>query len=212
MPNQQPQHYRKVTPAPYSGSTLVVETGSGTDPNANAYITVAGADDWLAGQLYADEWNAASPTDKNRALISATRSIDASCMFRGYRKLTLQPLDWPRVLAINDETAPYGGGSAYSPLSLHSGQQYYDSNKIPVDLAHATALQAQELLKANRTADPTKGITQMGLGSGALSITFTGAEADQVKPLSDEVTRMLEPMCDGFHGSNSGSRKVVRVP
>jgi hypothetical protein len=207
------EFYRREIAAPASASTVVVETGSGTNPNANSYITEADAEAYMMGQLYSEAWDTAIPDDKARSLISATRTIDANCMFKGYRKLTAQPLDWPRVLAKNDDAPPYGGGMAYSPLSVSANVVYYDSNSIPIDLAHATALQASELLKTDRTADPgTKGISQMGLGSGALTMTFTGAEKDLPKPLSDEVTRMLEPLCDGFHGTSSGSRNVVRIP
>jgi hypothetical protein len=207
------EFYRREIAAPMSASPVVVETGSGTNPNANSYITEAAADAYMMGQLYSEAWDAAIPDEKARSLINATRTIDANCMFKGYRKLTAQPLDWPRVLAKNDEASPMTGGAVYSPLSSGSGQGYYDSNSIPLDLQHATVLQASELLKSDRTADPsTKGISQMGLGSGALSITFTGASTDLPKPLSDEVTRMLEPLCNGFHGSSSGTRNVIRVP
>jgi hypothetical protein len=207
------KYFRKVIATPTAASTLVVETGSGTNPDANSYITEADADGYMAMQLYTDEWDATVSADKVRALVSATRTIDANCMFKGYRKLTAQPLDWPRVLAKNDEASPMTSGAVYSPLTVGSGGGYYDSNSIPLDLAHATALQASELLKSDRTSDPsTKGISQMGLGSGALTMTFTGAESDLPKPLSDEVARMLEPLCDGFHGAGSGTRNVVRVP
>jgi hypothetical protein len=203
-----PNYSRVVTPM--AASTLVVETGSGTNPDANSYITEADADAYMLMQLYTDEWDVAVSADKVRALVSSTRTIDANCMFKGYRKLTAQPLDWPRVLAKNDDAAY--GGSVYSALSGHYGA-YYDENSIPPDLAHATALQALELMKANRTADPqTKGISSMSIGGGALSMTFTGDEGDLPKTLSDEVMKMLAPLCNGFHGMGSGFRNVIRIP
>jgi hypothetical protein len=202
------KHYRKEIVTPFVGPVLVVETGSGNDPDANSYCTQAFAQDYMDERLYTDEWNQATPTDQIRALIMATRTLDADCIFRGYRKLTKQPLSWPRVLAKNDDFWQVGG----LPYNVYTTMRYWSENELPHYLVEATALQALELLRTDRTADPdTKGLTSLGLGQSALTMTFTGSTSHLPKTTSDEVRKILEPIVNGFRGSGSSVRKVVRV-
>lgn len=184
--------------------TLVVETGSGLDPNANSYCDVAFADTYMDARMYTDEWDNLAPTDKARALIFATRTIDAACVFRGYKKLNSQPLMWPRVRAKNDQSA----GSIAWPISLYP-YVYYDENSIPPELAQATAVQALELARADRTVDQgAPGVSSLGLGQGALTMTFgSGTNAKSTAP---EVRKLLAGLVKGFRGC-SGNRRVTRV-
>src|SRR5215471_12736068 len=105
-----------VTPPPQIGlaaaPTVVVEDGSGLNPAANSYTSVADADTYLSGQLYNSEWVALSPDDKARAVISATRTIDNNMTYGGFIVVFNQPLRWPRAYCPNYEVYtgyPYGG-------------------------------------------------------------------------------------------------------
>jgi hypothetical protein len=183
---------------------VTVETGSGADPNANSYISVADAESYHENTLYATEWTAADADKKKQAVVSATRIIDTNCVFRGYRKLTAQPLAWPRVLAKNDE---YRGG-LYNVLM--TSLPYYDENTLPVALVQATAQLAVELLRTDRTQDAgSKGIADISLGSGALSLSFI--PSDRPDPLPDETRRILAGLVVSFRGYKSGIKRIVRT-
>lgn len=184
--------------------TVTVETGSGTNPNANSYISITDAQTYHDNSLYAAEWHNATSLQQKQAVVTATRIIDASCAFRGYRKLTSQPLAWPRVLAKNDE---YCAGY-YNPLM--TSLPYYDENSLPRVLVEATAVVALEVLRSDRTADAgSKGITDLSLGSGALSLSLDASNAP--KPLPDETLRMLSGLVRSFRGYGSATKRVVRT-
>ena len=61
---------------------LVKEDGSGKT-DANTYALVADADAFHEGHLYATAWTGASIANKEKALVLATRLIDASYDFNG---------------------------------------------------------------------------------------------------------------------------------
>jgi len=206
MSNPNPNDYHKTIAAPKTAGLAVAESGSGTNTDANSYISLADANDYMAGSLYAEEWNAATDANKNLALISATRTLDANCIWRGYRKLTQQPLGWPRVLAKNDDYWIAG-----LPIGIYSARRYWSENEIPFYLSQGTALEALELLRVDRTKDPElQGISSIGLGQSALTMTFTGNKADLPKPLSEEVRKTVVPLVTSFRGTNV-VRRVVRV-
>jgi len=183
--------------------TLVVEDGTGSNPNANSYCDLASAVLYMDNRLNTAEWDAADSDTRSQALITATRTIDADCKFRGYKKLATQPLYWPRVKAKNDDL--------YGPLPWpHTGWLggYWDENSIPIPLRDATALEALELLRGDRTKDPSiRGLTSFTI-PGPLSFTFDQASVPM--PLSDEVKRMLTPLITSFR-YGGGVRRVTRV-
>jgi hypothetical protein len=81
---------------------LVKEDGSGK-PNANTYALVADADAFHEGHLYATAWTGASVANKEKALVLATRLIDASYDFNGGKTKATQALQWPRECAIDPD-------------------------------------------------------------------------------------------------------------
>jgi hypothetical protein len=183
--------------------TLIVETGTGDNPDANCYTTLEAAVAYMDAQLYTDEWDAEDADTRTQALIMATRVIDTSCIFKGYRKTTVQPLEWPRIRARNVD---FYGWQAFPRVGIP--WIYYDENSIPKLLADATALNAQELIKKNRTVDPpTKGVSSFEL-PGPLRFVFD--KSDRPVPLSDTVKQTLQKLVKGFRGT-SGMRHVVRV-
>jgi hypothetical protein len=189
-------------------ATVIVETGSGADPDANSYISLADAVSYLENRLYTTEWDNADAEARSQALIMATSTLDANCIFRGYRKLVKQPLAWPRVLAKNDDYWQVGG----LPFNVYTTLRYWKENEVPFYVVQATALEALELLRSDRTTDPgTKGVSSLGLGQGALTMTFTGKKSDLPQPMSDEVQKVIMPVVDGFRSGATMARRVVRV-
>ena len=62
----------------------------------NSYVTVAEADSYFAERLHSETWSGASPTDKEKALITATGLLDQK-PWVGEAEDELQPLAFPRI-------------------------------------------------------------------------------------------------------------------
>src|SRR5512134_2595437 len=75
--------------------TVVKEDGSRV-AGANSYATVADADAYHAGHVYASAWTSASREQNAAALVMATRVIDSQFQFRGRKVADDQSLQWPR--------------------------------------------------------------------------------------------------------------------
>src|ERR1051325_7676885 len=117
--------------------TLIVEDGTGK-ADANAYASAADCDAYHDGHLYAAAWTAATAENKDKALVMATRLIDAECQFDGARAKETQALQWPR----EDCPDPDAAGESVP------------GNVVPKAVAAATCEMARELLIADRTAAP----------------------------------------------------------
>ena len=64
--------------------TLIKEDGTGK-VDANAYANAADGDAYHDGHLYATAWTAATLANKEKALVMATRLIDAEFQFNGVK-------------------------------------------------------------------------------------------------------------------------------
>lgn len=64
--------------------------------NSNSYVTVAEADAYFADRLHSTNWINAIATDKEKALIQATKMIDFK-HFMGYKTISSQLLKFPRT-------------------------------------------------------------------------------------------------------------------
>lgn len=87
--------------------TLIVEDGTGLT-NANSYISVAGADAYVAERIIGSTkttWDAASTSSKESALIRATDYLDENyrSRWKGYRGSQDQALDWPRYSVVDGD-------------------------------------------------------------------------------------------------------------
>ena len=69
--------------------TLIKEDGTGL-ANANSYASAADGDTYHAGHYYASVWTSATTGNKEIALVMATRLIDASYQFNGFKKGSVQ--------------------------------------------------------------------------------------------------------------------------
>jgi len=109
--------------------TLVATAGSAT---ANAYATTSDGDTYFDERLNVDAWTSATTDNKERALIMASRRLDAE-RFQGEKAATGQALEWPRVWAFDKD-----------------GEEY-SSSAIPTVVQHATFELALRLLNDGDT-------------------------------------------------------------
>lgn len=182
--------------------TLTKEDGTGK-ADANSYADVADGNTYHEAHLYATDWTTAGDDVKAKALVMATRVINNTVKFRGYRKSQTQALEWPRLEAVRD-----GMPDGYTAVGM--GQTlgpWWPENVIPPILVQATCELARNLIAGDRTADDgAKGIKKVGLGQGAIEIEFN--PGDRATVLSDEVQRMLATL--GVTRGSSMIRKVRR--
>src|SRR5688572_12267975 len=107
---------------------LIKEDGTGK-VDANSYASVADGDAYYDGHLYATAWTAATLANKEKALVFATRLIDAEYQFAGWKSHESQALQWPR-------------GSCLDP----DGTEDLPSDAVPKAVVDATCELARELL------------------------------------------------------------------
>ena len=108
-------------------SSLVTTPGA---TNANAYVTVAEASQYLEDQFLDDNvWLNASDQDARKAILQATRLMDRLIEWRGYVVNYTQALMWPR-------TGLYYRNGDYIPHDV-----------IPEDLKNSTAAFARDILE-----------------------------------------------------------------
>ena len=80
----------------------IVATPGGID--ANSYVTLAEANDFLGAELGVAAWAAADQDTRERALITATRQLDRLAnRFIGFIASESQALAWPRSVPAIDE-------------------------------------------------------------------------------------------------------------
>ena len=133
--------------------TLIKEDGSGV-ADANAYASVADADAYHDGHLYATAWNGATAEKKTAALVMATRLIDSLFQFNGVRTKATQALQWPR----EDCSDPDANADVV-------GQWFVLGDVVPKVIADATCETARALIIEDRTANPLgEGLKFSGIG------------------------------------------------
>lgn len=174
--------------------TIIATAKSGT---ANSYATLEQATTYFNDRLNASAFTGADADDQARALIMATRHIDAHFRFAGSRTDTTTPqaLQWPRV----------------GVMSL-DGDEYLDEDTIPTFLLHATCEQALFELGADRTANPElRGIKRAEIGS--LKVEADGIQSQSQFVIADIVETLLAPWVEGYLGASPGfeTRYLARV-
>jgi hypothetical protein len=122
--------------------TLIKEDGTG-EVDANSYADLADGDAYFDGHLYASAWTAATQANKDKALVFATRLIDAERQFNGVKASDAQALQWPRSNCPDPDPAAESGNAAVLA-----------SNKLPPALVKATCELAKELSVQDRTTAP----------------------------------------------------------
>lgn len=179
---------------------LVKEDGSGL-ANANSYANAADGDAYHLGHYYASAWTSATTGNKEIALVMATRLIDASYQFNGFKKGNLQALQWPREAAIDPDRKDI----VLSALENKLGP-YFESDKIPKLLSDATCEMARELLTADRTSDPQgEGVRVLNV-VGSIAMTFD--KKDRLPVISHLAQTMLSKLGTMASPSSSMARLI----
>jgi len=170
---------------------VVVEDGSGLS-DANSYISAADADAYFEGHVYNSTWLEKAESEKEAALVHATRMLDQQVQWKGHRSNPSQALMWPRQNVKDPDDA-----DGY----------YLASDEIPKWLEDATCELAQEIFAANPNVRPEgEGIADFKL-DGVLAVTFNAATAKQPIPgwLATIFAKFGSPIASSF------SAKLVRV-
>lgn len=166
--------------------TLIKEDGTGRS-DANAYANVADGDAYYDGHLYASAWTAATLANKEKALVFASRLIDAQFQFDGGKVKETQALQWPREGCLDPD--------AGSPVA---------SNVVPKPVIQATCEMARELLIADRTAAPAgEGMKYQNVGT-----TQTGYDKSDTRPV---ISRVAQGMLSKFGTLLNRKGGVVRL-
>lgn len=146
--------------------TLTKETGAGVS-GANSYADAADGDAYHEAHVYAATWTAATVPDKEKALVMATRLIDACFTFNGSKVAQAQALQWPRFDCPDPDAS-----AVVVPGLLRVAQTDFPSDAIPQCLLDATCELARLLLGT----DLTQGAGWDGLESfrleGAMKLEF----------------------------------------
>lgn len=189
---------------------LVKEDGAGR-ADANSYASVADADAYFAGHLYASAWTAAAADRKAAALVMATRLIDAEFLFNGTRTSEDQALQWPRAECPD----PDRGQVALTPLlPVISNFVPYDS--VPAAVVAATCEMARELLIADRTAAPAgEGLESVATAHSSQDANGTTSDSSSTKYSKSDtrpvVSRVAQALLSRFGAAVSGKSGMVRL-
>jgi hypothetical protein len=175
--------------------TLVKEDGTGK-VDANAYASVADADAYHEGHLYATAWTGATTEQREAALVMATRLVDSLFQFHGTKATGAQALQWPR------EDCPDPDANADVV-----GQRVVLPTVVPKAVVDGTCEAARALLIEDRTANPLgEGLKFTGLGE--IQQTFDKTDRRPMLP------RMAITMLGKFGvwlQARSGAVKLIRT-
>lgn len=164
---------------------LVKETGAGLT-TSNAYVDVVDANAFFETHIYASAWAPLGADYQARALIMASRQLDQTWQFNGYKMNPLQAMQWPRMRCPDpDIDSPTAGNLRFFPNS-----NWLDETKVPQIVKDATCQMALDLLTTNRTADPDdRGIRTIDIFQG-VKIEFDKADQRRIVPDSVRVSLM----------------------
>jgi len=198
--------------------TLIKEDGTGK-ADANSYASVADADAFHEGHLYATAWMAATAEKKAAGLVMATRLIDSEYQFNGTRALAGQALQWPRsdCREPDGNTAVFVTGQQMIPQVVIPGGNdqivvLKNTWTVPADLVpkavvEATCELARELLIADRTASPPG----EGLKYFNEAGTQTGYDKADRRPAIPALVQALLAKYGSLINSKSGAVQLVRA-
>jgi|GEM_PF-197436 len=185
-----------------SVTSFIKETGAGLT-DANSYASVADGDTYHNGHLYASDWTGASVSTKEAALIMATRLIDGTFDFRGFRSSNSQALQWPRQMCVDPDRADV----RLSALQNNVGC-YFDSDAVPQGVVDATCELARELIKSDSTDAPDgEGLASLNI-PGAVSLTF---QKSDTQPFVSRLARTMLEKFGSYRAATGGIVKLTRV-
>lgn len=159
---------------------LVIDSTAG-GADANSYISLADAEAYFEGRLHSSAWDDATEADQNAALVMATRMIDQTFAYQGYRTTTTQALGWPRTNAVDC-----------------SGETI-DSTVNPQSIQDATCEQSLALLGFDLTKKPV--LLFQGIKKGEIK---GGVMAEMDKSFVPDTIDKMTIISIGCLGSLSG--------
>jgi hypothetical protein len=181
---------------------LIKEDGTGK-VDANSYANVADGDAYHEGHFYSAAWTSATLANKEKALVMATRLIDVHYQFNGWKKSSVQALQWPREAAIDPDRRDI----RLSALANTVGP-YFESDKVPKAVLDGTCEMAREILIGDRTDAPDgEGVSQLSV-VGTVSITF---DKHDRQPVISHVAQAMLAKLGTLIRPDGGSAKLVRT-
>jgi hypothetical protein len=160
---------------------------------ANSYVTLAVANQYhLDRPAVGTTWSGASDDQKTAALLWATKLLDLLWTWKGYTTTSTQALMWPR-----------------NGLMTRNGWESLPSDTVPIEIQHATAEYARQLLAGDLAGNSdieTKGIT--AITAGPVSLQFK--DSVRAKPVPDTVVYLI-PREWGYITGGGGVRQAVRA-
>jgi hypothetical protein len=173
--------------------TLIKEDGTGKG-DANSYATRADGDAYHEGHVAASNWTAATDTQKEAALVMATRALDALFRFGGWKRTSAQALQWPRRDCPDVEHA--------------GGEDYLAESAVPACVRDAACELARQFLVQDRTED-AEGIGLRSLSiEGALRMVF---DPLRPKPVVPQFVQALVARVGTYEGRRSGCVLLKRA-
>ena len=202
--------------------TLTKESGAGK-ANANTYAEVADGDAYHLGHLYATTWAAADEDKKAAALVMATRLIDAEYQFGGWKAISGQALQWPRM----DCREPDGATSVFkasdyypqvqpnitivgagpSQIKIIEAVLTVPGDVVPKAIVEATCELARELIVADRTAAPPGEGLKYYNDAGKQ----TGYDKTDTRPVIPKLVQAMLAKYGSLINARSGAVKLVRA-
>jgi len=167
------------------------------DPNSgtfNCYSTLAEATDYHSARLHNDPWSNAGSSEKNKALMWATRQLD-TMKWRGVRADGTQNLEFPRK-GLSYYESDSGSGNDVETYDI-AGTGFFTKivipdDAVPVFLKDATAELAMYLLEGDTTAPSgTEGFSRIKVDSIDITVNAIDRESGFSKSVRDLVWRFL---------------------
>lgn len=181
-----------------------------TSASFNSYVSLTEAEAYQSARLHNEAWMSASDEDKERSVIYATRLLDYTYTWRGYRSDPEQPLDWPR-------TGVYDSEEEGDPSWSVSERRYYGrlipDGEIPRRLKDATAEMALFALESDRTKK--RETTQSNISEikvGEIGLKFQDYNRQDTHQIVDVVPNWVDDivstLVEGSRSRSSGGRQV----
>jgi len=179
--------------------TLVATSGAS---NANSYCTVVEADAYNEAHISGASWAAANTTQKEQALISATRLLDSYLSWQGTVATPTQALQWPR------ESMMWMPGCSVCATN----SAYIDPTVIPVQLKNATSEYGRLLLGGDPTApSSTEQADLSSLRAADIELKFNKPVDAAMSASKTVVPGSVKAYLDQWIWSTAGVVPLVRV-
>ena len=190
---------------------LVVETGSGRDLLAQSYASLALANQWHNAGVNAEAWDFIDPPDQERALVAATRLLDATVDWRGTPVYGDQPLGWPRRNVRGTDRRPFAMNAVPNAVRFATAAL---ALKLAQDQVAALAAEAAGTTTTGGTTEQS--VEEITLGPIGIKLSSATAATVEADAAAQEAASRLVPveiaaMIKHWGDYAGGSAAMVRV-